>query len=62
MPDSARLDPQRVTLRSTLVTVSATVRYEDRTLTERALLEVTGSGASARAQVLRRERRPGLAG
>jgi general secretion pathway protein K len=62
VPDSARVDPQRVTLRSTLVTVSATVRYEDRTLTERALLEVTGGGASARALVLRRERRPGLAG
>lgn len=51
----------RITFKSQYFHVQATVRYEDRALTEQALLQLRGTGTSAEVVVVRRERRPALA-
>ncbi len=52
-----RLDAQRVTVKSSFFEVSATVRYEDRAITDAALLQ-RGLGGGNEVTVVRRERRP----
>lgn len=56
MPPAARAD-----FKSQYFHVQATVRYEDRALTEQALLQLRGTGGSAEVVVVRRERRPVIA-
>lgn len=51
----AQLDGQRVAVKSSFFEVTATVRYEDRALSDTALLQRAASGE---VTVLRRERRP----
>jgi general secretion pathway protein K len=53
----AQIDGQRVAVKSTFFEVSATVRYEDRALTDVALLQ-RPAGANSEVALLRRERRP----
>ena len=52
-----QIDGQRVAVKSSYFEVTATVRYEDRALSDLALLQ-RGGGSSAEVTVLRRERRP----
>lgn len=61
LPPTAQLTAARTQVRSTHFYVSATVRYEDRALTDRALVQQSGEGSAAQVVLLRRERRPTLA-
>jgi general secretion pathway protein K len=58
LPASVQLAETRASVRSTHFYVTATVRYEDRALTERALVRQNDQGAAATVVLLRRERRP----
>ena len=52
------LDPGRVSVKTSYFVAEATVRFEDNAITERALLERQGAGASATVVVRRSERFP----
>ncbi len=58
LPTGFQVDESRVTVRSTHFHVFATLRYEDRALSEQSLLQVRDGGATV--VVLRRERRPAV--
>ncbi len=60
VPASVTLEESRVSVRSTHFHVFATLRYEDRALSEQALLQVRGAGSGGEVVVLRRERRPAV--
>lgn len=61
LPANTQLSEARTNVRSTHFYVNATVRYEDRALSERALVRQNDQGAAANIVLLRRERRPSAA-
>lgn len=58
VPETLLPAANRIAFKSQYFHVQATVRYEDRALTEQALLHVRGAGNNAEVVVVRRERRP----
>ncbi len=58
LPQGVTADDNRVAATSTHLYAYATLRYEDRALSEQVLLQIRGGGANAEVAVLRRERRP----
>lgn len=58
LPQGVTAEGTRVAVTSTHLYAYATLRYEDRALSERALLQIRGTGANADVGVLLRERRP----
>lgn len=58
LPQGVTADDNRVAVTSTHLYAYATLRYEDRALSEQVLLQIRGGGANAEVAVLRRERRP----